>query len=173
MDGALSAIPYANPLIQKLIHLWKYQSLPAITALLGDWLFPYFLSATKNFPSEPALIPVPLHPRRQRSRGFNQAELLARYLSETNENKNPALNIVKRVKATAAQATLAPGDRRHNIQNAFALTNPAGLAGTFCLIIDDVITTASTTEAMAALLKQAGAREVWALTLAYGHPIKK
>lgn len=173
LDGALAAIPYANPIIQKLIHLWKYQSLQTITPILGDFIFPYFLKAIQNFPGAPVLIPVPLHKRRLRQRGFNQAELLARYLSDKSENKYPVLNIIKRVKATAAQATLTGSDRRHNIQDAFALADGEKINGMVCLIVDDVITTSNTTEAIAALLKQAGAKEVWALTLAYGHPIKK
>lgn len=173
LSGALAAIPYANPIIQKLIHLWKYQSLQTITPILGDWLFPYFLQAIQNFPSPPVLIPVPLHKRRLRQRGFNQAELLARYLSEKSQNKYPTLDIIKRVKATAAQATLTGSDRRHNIQDAFALADGEKIRGMICLIVDDVITTANTTEAIAALLKQAGAGPVWALTVAYGHPIKK
>ncbi|MDZ4221554.1 MAG: phosphoribosyltransferase family protein, partial [Patescibacteria group bacterium] len=76
-----------------------------------------------------------------------------------------------RTKKTAAQATLSGIDRRTNIAGAFAALDPASAAGRHIVLVDDVITTGSTTDALARLLKNSGALSVWALTLAYGHPM--
>lgn len=107
-----------------------------------------------------ALTPVPLHPRRQRMRGGNQAELLCRALSP--QLGMPALDLLSRVRETREQASLARGDRLRNVQGAFALR--CDTRGLRVLLVDDVRTTGATARACAQALTLGGAREVSILT---------
>ena len=107
------------------------------------------------------VIPVPLHPSRRRQRGFNQAADLARHLGL------PVVPALRRVRATATQTGLPAAQRHRNVRDAFAVTRAArGLAGTVVVLVDDVSTTGATLEACARVLKEAGVREVRALTAA-------
>jgi ComF family protein len=116
-----------------------------------------------------AAIPVPLHWTRQWRRGFNQAALLAAHLGIA---VWPALS---RVRSTGSQVALAASARRLNVRNAFALARrrwprtlpwQARLEGRVVVLVDDVSTTAATLEACAKVLREAGVREVRALTAA-------
>lgn len=199
LDGALSLIPYAEPLAQSLIHTWKYQGIKNLSNELGNFagagleiikarldkerskiqlgfgrkdLLSYPLLPTLLLNKNTILTPVPLHKKKLRQRGFNQAHDLAQAIA--NKTGYQILDIIERQKHTTAQATLHETDRFTNIQNAFRLKDSAGdLTGKNILIVDDVITTGATIETMAKILKAAGASSVWALTIAYGHPIKK
>ncbi len=111
-----------------------------------------------------ALVPVPLHPWRRWSRGFNQAELLARALGA------PVVQGVRRTRATKPQMSLQASGRIANVANAFALApswrRHDGLAGRVLVLVDDVCTTGATLEGCARLLKEAGAAEVRAVIVA-------
>jgi ComF family protein len=110
------------------------------------------------------VIPVPLHPSRQRERGFNQAGLLASVLAE---RAGLPLNDVQlsRTRATPPQVGLGAEERKANVQDAFTWRG-SGLEGLRILLIDDVCTTGATLEACAVALAAGGAKSVWALTLA-------
>jgi ComF family protein len=111
------------------------------------------------------VVPVPLHGRRRRERGFNQAEDLAAQLGL------PMARALRRTRPTQSQTEL-PSSRRHrNVRGAFALTRSGAegakaVRGRLLLIVDDVSTTGATLQACARVLKDAGAREVRALTAA-------
>jgi ComF family protein len=107
------------------------------------------------------VVPVPLHPSRRRGRGFNQAADLARYLPL------PAVSALRRVRPTAAQASL-PASRRHrNVRDAFAPARSASyLAGLTIVLVDDVSTTGATLEACARALDGQRIQEIRALTAA-------
>ena len=107
-----------------------------------------------------AVVPVPLHARRQRERGFNQAEDLARGLMV------PVVPALRRVRATDPQVGLSASARKRNVHGAFEVTSPRSVAHSRIVIVDDVTTTGATLEACARVLKRAGAREVRALTAA-------
>jgi ComF family protein len=105
-------------------------------------------------------VPVPLHPRRQRARGFNQATALAQQLGLE------VVSALKRVRPTVSQTDL-PAARRHaNVRNAFAMRRRIDVRGLCVVLVDDVSTTGATLEACARVLLQAGAREVRAITAA-------
>ena len=107
-----------------------------------------------------AVVPVPLHWRRRRSRGFNQAELLARRLGP------PWLRAVRRRRATPSQTDL-PAARRHaNVRDAFAMRRGSDVRGLVVVLVDDVSTTGATLDACARVLLDAGPREVRAVTAA-------
>jgi ComF family protein len=115
-----------------------------------------------------AVVPVPLHWRKQMQRGFNQAELLARYVAK--RRGIPVLRALRRKRGTATQAGLASAGRRRNVAGAFVLRSEAKpnpqLAGKKILLIDDVMTTGATASACAGVLKRGGALSVSLVTLA-------
>jgi len=111
------------------------------------------------------LVPVPLHPRRLRQRGFNQAALLAEAVARRTGRVVSADALVRRVD-TLPQAGLSAGARRRNVRDAFAVRRRAAVAGRVVTLVDDVVTTGATAFACARHLEAAGAREVRLLTVA-------
>ena len=110
------------------------------------------------------LVAVPLHRRRQRKRGFNQSDLLARALARQLEV--PFLPLLQRVRATPPQVGLDAKARRENVRGAFTLRPGAEKVPPYVLLVDDVYTTGSTLRECANVLKTGGAEIVCALTLA-------
>jgi ComF family protein len=105
-------------------------------------------------------VPVPLHARRRRARGYNQAEEIARHLGVH------WADALERTRYTPSQTDL-PAARRHaNVRGAFALRRRQHVTGLCVLLVDDVCTTGATLEACARVLQDAGAREIRALTAA-------
>lgn len=116
--------------------------------------------------SEPDLIlPVPLHVRRLRSRGFNQSLLLARFCLP-GWQKKIRTELLLRHRPTVPQTSLSGRARRNNLQKAFSVSEPVRVAGKTVLLVDDVFTTGSTLHECARVLIQAGAGRVEAFTLA-------
>lgn len=108
------------------------------------------------------LTPVPLHVRRLKERGFNQALLLAQAFPD----KPLAREALIRVRHTVPQSGLNPKERRENVKKAFAAPRPEDIKGKRVLLIDDVYTTGATVRECAKVLRKAGAREVNVLTVA-------
>ena len=147
--------------VRDAVHSFKYENARAAAPLLGRLLGEYL--AANPLPGE-VLAPVPLHPRKLRERGYNQAELLAREAGKIVGLPVDA-KLIYRARNTPAQARTANRQQRlDNIADAFAVRGDA--SGRSLILIDDVSTTGSTLTAAAAALKQAGAESVWALTLA-------
>lgn len=108
---------------------------------------------------------VPLHPARERERGYNQSALLAAALAR--RAGIPHLpGVLRRVRATAAQARLGPAARRANLRGAFMAPEPASLAGRRVVLVDDVVTTGATLDAALGTLAAAGA-EAQAVSVAW------
>lgn len=111
------------------------------------------------------IVPVPLHPRRLREREFNQSVLLAKPIS-----RRLALPIdvssVAKIRDTKPQSTLGENQRRKNIRGAFRVLRPAAIEHMRILVVDDVCTTGATIEELAAVLLDAGAQRVDAVTVA-------
>jgi len=107
-------------------------------------------------PTPDCIIPVPLHRKRLRQRGFNQAYILAQALSE--HTGWPILLAARRVLATPAQSGLTRRERQQNLRAAFAVES--SVSGRHALIVDDVMTTGSTAQALAHQLLAAGAKSV-------------
>jgi ComF family protein len=162
LDGMRACAFHSGPL-RKAIHQFKYGGLRALAAPLGQ-LMSQSWSELAPASGLDAIVPVPLHPTRQRERGYNQAVLLARELGPT-LGWPVVEDELARVKATAPQIDLNAEQRRANVQHAFKCTK-GGLAGKRVLLVDDVCTTGATLEAAAAALYQAGAVSVWSFTLA-------
>jgi ComF family protein len=146
--------------LRELIHLYKYGGIKTLARPLGDLL----AAALPRDLEWNAVVPVPLHWRRQWKRGFNQSELLAQTIAR--RTGLPVVNALRRVHATQTQAGLSKTNRRRNVAAAFRCKQPGAVAGKRILLIDDVMTTGSTAAACAFALKRAGARKVALLTVA-------
>lgn len=166
IDGILSALPYQNRDVKKIIETFKYNFVSELKIPLGRTVIETIRkeNLTEYF-REFVIVPVPLHPRRYNWRGFNQAQLLADELSSI--LRIPVDNdTVTRFKFTKPQTKLTHDERKANIQNAFALNGL--VADKKFLLVDDVVTTGSTLNEIARVLKHAQAKEVWAITAAHG-----
>ncbi len=115
------------------------------------------------------LVPVPLHPSRQRWRGFNQSHLLAQRFAQLGEGCCVRSLLIRRIN-TPTQTRLAPAQRAENVRDAFRLRHPKRPLDPEArfLIVDDVLTTGSTVDACARVLTQGGARRVGILTFCHG-----
>jgi ComF family protein len=114
-----------------------------------------------------AVVPVPLHPARERHREFNQAERLGRRLGNClGLPLRPGW--LRRVAPTRTQTALTREERAQNVRNAFALRPGVQLDGERLILVDDVFTTGATTNACARALREGGAREVCVWTVARG-----
>lgn len=152
---------YEDPL-KEVIHRFKYQGktacLPSVAALAKNLPHPAEMEVADW------IVPVPLHPRRLRERGFNQALLLARAFFP----KDPRItsDLLIRTRPTEPQTSFNGSARRANLKNVFSVVQPNRVRGKKILVVDDVFTTGTTVNECARVLKKAGATEVMALTLA-------
>ena len=112
------------------------------------------------------IIPVPLHHDRERQRGFNQACILARELSRLTGLRMDEHSVVRRLHTERHRAGMDAKARRQSVANAFTVRHPKSIAAKHVLLIDDVFTTGATVSACASVLKDAGAEEVFVLTVA-------
>lgn len=111
------------------------------------------------------IVPVPLHPKRLRWRGFNQSLILGQAVSRAYAMPIDPF-VLQRRRETAAQTQLAEDERRRNVRGAFALNPERSVEGRCVLLIDDVYTSGATVNECSRTLKQGGAKEVYVLTLA-------
>ncbi len=160
LEGIRSVAPFCGP-VRAAIHYLKYRHARELADLLGAWMAEYWLQ--HPLPAE-VIVPVPLHPSRLRQRGYNQAALLAWALS-CRIGLPMDEDALCRVRATASQMRLRAADRRRNVEDAFRCLTDR-MRGRRVLLVDDVCTTGATLEACADALREGGARQVWALTLA-------
>ena len=152
--------------VLEAIHRYKYQR--------ALWLEP-FLARLLVERAGPALagvkwdwvVPVPLHPVKQREREFNQAERLAGRLSVATGIPVTG-RLLRRIVRTRSQTQLSRQERLANVDRAFALRQGARLAGERLVVVDDVFTTGATTSACARVLREGGAGEVCVWTVARG-----
>jgi ComF family protein len=156
----------AEGVVRDCIHRFKYNREMYFLPHLADWL----IDAGRRWIAwgpVAGIVPVPLHPVKERGREFNQAELLARELGKAVE-RPVWTKVVRRVKATASQTRLDARARRANMRGAFAPRPNAGPLSGRVVLVDDVFTTGATLDACASILRQAGATDVIALTVARG-----
>ena len=153
-DFARSALIFTDTL-REFIHHLKYSGRVSLANPLGEILKGCLDS--ESFEGN-LIIPVPLHPSRERQRGFNQAELIASRLG-----RPVAARLLRRRKNTPSQTDLSRSERKRNLAGAFDVRKP--VSGTV-IVVDDVYTTGSTMNEIARTLKRAGAERVEVLTVA-------
>lgn len=137
---------------------------PHVSARLGRLLF----GAGRRPPLDSAtrIVPVPLHVERERERGFNQATQLARALATLSKLPLDEWSVVRAKHTPRHRAGMDARARRETVEGAFRVERPRLVAGERILLVDDVLTTGATVSACAQALKDAGAPEVFVLTVA-------
>jgi ComF family protein len=146
--------------LRDVIHALKYDGRRSVGVRLAALMR---VAGADVLNGADCVVPVPLHPGRERARGFNQSEDLARSLGL------PVVRLLRRTRPTQPQVDLPASRRMQNVKDAFAITRCSRLTelkGLVLVLVDDVSTTGATLEACARVLKVAGAREVRALTAA-------
>jgi ComF family protein len=167
VDGGRAAGEYEGAL-RRIVHAFKYDGHRSLAAPLGMLMR---RAGAELLDDAHLVVPVPLHPWRRFTRGFNQAADLAAQL------RVPMLHALRRTRATATQAGLTAAARRRNVRRAFQVSplllpraREALLTDRVLVLVDDVRTTGATLDACARVLKDAGAREVRVLTAARAAP---
>lgn len=150
--------------LRKVVQRFKYGRKVALGKPLGRLLA---AGCEEFLPSWPIdlIIPVPLHPRRLRWRGFNQSVLLARQVSRRYAIAMDPF-VLTRAKETPPQTQLHEDERRKNVRGAFAVASGKSVDKKNLLLVDDVYTSGATIDECSRTLKRAGAQEVYVLTLA-------
>jgi ComF family protein len=152
-------------ILKDAILLFKYRGYKPLGKHLSRFVFESLKKEDGLWWDLEAIIPVPLHPKRLRERGFNQALVIAKELSKL--KKIPLKNkILKKVMNVAAQTSLEREERIKNVRGVYRVTKNAEIKGKVILLVDDVYTTGSTLKECSAELKKAGAKEVRAITIA-------
>lgn len=152
--------------VRELIHRFKYNKHLHLRHVLGRMLREGFGDPRVRAMGVDGIVPVPLHPAREREREFNQAAILAAVASR--RLALPVVDCLRRVRYTLTQTHFHREERFGNLEGAFALRRGAEIAGKNLALVDDVLTTGSTTDACARVLKEAGASAVVVITVARG-----
>ena len=150
--------------LKEAIHRFKYGGAFPLLRVFGDLLQPNLQALSQDYPVD-VMIPVPLHIRRLRERGFNQALLLVKELSKRTGIPYEE-RALKKVKDTPVQIALKKRERRKNLKGAFQVKDQEAIQGKAVMLVDDVYTTGATVNECSRALLRAGARRVAVLTVA-------
>lgn len=154
-----------SELLKKVLHRFKYISDDALAEALGMLLVMRMKKITLSAPY--VFAPIPLHYARERNRGFNQSDLLAKVI--VRELSGDVMHLLDRKRETKIQATLSRKERIDNVKGAFGMRkNFIGKMPEIVFVLDDVITTGSTFVECARVLRTAGVKRVYGIMLAHG-----
>ncbi|HEX4630677.1 MAG TPA: ComF family protein [Chthoniobacterales bacterium] len=151
-------------LVRRLVHQFKYARQRHLRHPVAFWLRETLNDSRLRDRRFDLIVPVPLHPARERERGFNQAELLADLVAAW--TNLPTRNVLERIRYTTTQTAYDRAERMENLHGAFRLRKNRDVRGLHVLLIDDVLTTGSTLSECARVLRKAGAVSVHAATAA-------
>jgi len=165
LDGVCAVSSYADPVMRRAVQVWKYDGDRSIEQVLQKWI-------KQTVPAISLLdlqtvIPVPLHSRRRRYRGFDQAVGIAQMVSHA--SKIPFRQLIYRDKLGFSQARSTR--KRRLLGQMDGVFKLAFVPPKRVLLCDDVFTTGATMDAAAKVLKEGGAKEVWGFVLAQGNPV--
>ncbi len=153
--------------LQDLLHSLKYHRLTGVGVDMGVALGhslkknPFF-----EYKDETLLVPVPLHPKKKRMRGYNQARSIAKGVEKSTGIPLCSKTDVIRIKNTKTQTGFSLEKRRENIDQAFSVKNSITFENKTCIVIDDVFTTGATAFELAETLQKAGANKIMIATVA-------
>ncbi|OQY39591.1 MAG: hypothetical protein B6226_01520 [Candidatus Cloacimonetes bacterium 4572_65] len=159
-DSLITIAKYRKVVVS-LIHELKYFSLDSIGKFIGELIVEKLKPLNLKVD---VITEVPLHFVRKRERGYNQSEIIARYIADKLDWKYDN-KIFKRVRFTVAQASLEHEDRRGNLKNAFELKKNIDLKGQIVVLLDDVFTTGTTVEECCKVLRKAKPKKIIVLTM--------
>ncbi|MCL5407566.1 MAG: ComF family protein [Patescibacteria group bacterium] len=165
LAGIMVACYFEEGPIRELVHNFKYNHILE----LGDFLGQILADATlenltlkKDF----LVVPVPLHWLRRSRRGYNQAEILVKVMSE--KLSLPFDQVLRRTRRTKRQVDLRGSERRENLKNVFEFFPGKNIDGKTIILVDDITTTSTTLLECALVLRENGAKKVWGLVIAKG-----
>ena len=154
-----------NGLIKKCIYNFKYYNKPYYFRFFGNSLVQYMNDI--NYKDFDFILSVPLHSSKMKIRGYNQSELIAKYIS--GKLNIPYMDVLKRIKNTNKQSSQTKEDRRKNLKNAFAIKQSkkfTAIINSSVLLVDDIYTTGSTANECAKALIDYGVSKVYVITIA-------
>jgi ComF family protein len=161
LDWVGAACWYQEPLVQA-VQDWKYRGQDGHLPEMGAYLTEYW---EQQGLAVDMIVPVPLHPEVQATRGFNQADVLAQALAAMTDT--PCISVLQRTRNTPPQYQVKRRDMRiNNVQGAFALLPETSVEGLRVLVVDDIVSTGATVGECGRVLREAGATWVGALALA-------
>lgn len=169
IDGAFSSLIYKG-VVKKLLYYFKYKPYVSdLQTVLSDFFYEGLIQNEgfqKALEKNPVFVPIPLHSSKLKSRGYNQADILAKDLSQ--KFNVPVLHFLERIKKTPSQVGLKREERLKNIKNAFIVKSDKKqeIREKYIFLVDDVLTTGATLSEAAYVLKKNGAKKVWGITLA-------
>jgi ComF family protein len=173
------AVAYANyeDEMRRMLHLLKFEGVRGIAEyVLGDAMASAAQKLRGDAADELVVVLVPLFAAREKTRGFNQAKVLAEVMIERLRKLEPRWTLslevqaLSRVKDTRALYSLNPTQRRASLKGAFRVADVEAVRGREVLLIDDIMTTGATARECARVLKRAGAAKVWVVTAARAQP---
>lgn len=165
-----AAVSYKDKKVHDIIHFLKYKYLKSAAAPLAEMLKLYFEKISVNSPDlfeNYLFLPLPLHPKKEKERGFNQTLLIANELL-----KNSALNfrieksVLFKTKNAKPQVRLGAEERKENVKNCFAVKNENSVKNKNIILFDDVFTSGATMREAVRVLKEAGAKKIIGLVIA-------
>jgi ComF family protein len=178
-SDTISVWQYDHPILQKTLWKLKYRGKQELAHDLAESLYDklmetlaeneLFANPAGNINERYILIPIPIHKNRQKERGYNQSELLAKELALL----DPSLfaletNVLKKSKETPSQVSVKNREQRlRNIHGSFTVTHPKKISGKNIIVVDDVTTTGATLAEARKVLRKAGVKSVLCLTLAH------
>lgn len=150
--------------VQKLLHQLKYNNEPQIGEILGNW-YAQELQENDFYKNFDILIPVPMHPKKQKKRGYNQSAYFGKGIAQVWQIPHLENGITK-TKNTISQTKKSREERYNNMKDGFEISDKEAIKDKNILLLDDVITTGATLEACANLLLENGAKTVSIATIA-------
>jgi ComF family protein len=167
LNGVWIAANYQEPFLAEALKNFKYNGVIDLGGSLGQLLIRFLAAKISQgeITGFDLITAVPLTKKRRLWRGFNQAEILAEAISRK-FGWPSRFDLIKRRYQTFTQVGLKAAERQSNVKGIFQLGNEINLEGKKILLIDDVMTTGSTINECAEILRKAGAKEIWGLVLA-------
>lgn len=159
----ISLLPFSESLVKALIHEAKFHHNKKAWRLLGEGLSSYL----KHYPSNTMLVPIPLSSKRQRKRGYNQVEEVAKKAIKQNVHIKLSTETLFRPQDTIPQTSLTKKERLTNVRDAFSVQDRISINNTKIIILDDVVTTGATLKAARASLAPHHPLSITLLALAH------
>lgn len=168
LNGLVTLGGYQAEWLRRGIHWLKFRSVRDVAAPLAQLLLPLLpvIAPIGQLQVQAVIVPIPLYPRREQERGFNQSEEMAQRVAKA--TGIAAVNILRRQRATWAQSKLPLELKRENMRGAFVRSVELPRDKQIFIILDDVTTSGATLEAAAQVLEAPPQAQVWGMTLARG-----